>query len=181
MRLSRRTYRSVIIVHVAASVGWLGLSLALLALGLTVLTTGDAEVQFASATAMSILASTVAVPIGATALASGLLLAFGTRWSLRYRWVLVKLIATCITFTLTLVLLRPSLAQLAADADPGRLLAVDEGAIMGPIVSSAVYIGAIALSYVKPWGAVGRPRRAAGRQRPGRGEARRPVPARSGR
>jgi hypothetical protein len=177
MKLSRRMYRFVIIVHVAASVAWLGLSLALLVLGVTVLTTGEADVQFASGTAASILASTVAVPIGATALASGLALAVGTRWTLRYRWVLVKLIATCVTFTLTLVLLRPGLATLAERLDPARLVEVDGDVIAGPIVSSAVYLGAIALSYVKPWGAAGRPRR-----RPAeRTESKRPVPARSGR
>ncbi|WP_155830314.1 DUF2269 domain-containing protein [Glycomyces tenuis] len=181
MNLSRRMYRFVIIVHVAASVAWLGLSLALLVLGLTVMSAGEAGVQFASATAMSILASTIAVPIGATALVSGLVLALGTRWSLRYRWVLVKLIATCATFTLTLVLLRPSLAALAAEVDPARLIAVDQGVIMGPIVSSTVYITAIALSYVKPWGAAGKPRRRPVERRAARPEARRPEPARSSR
>lgn len=159
MKLSRRMYRLVIVVHVAASVAWLGLSLALLVLGATVMTTGEADVQFASGTAASLLASTIAVPIGLLALVSGLVLALGTRWTLRYRWVLVKLIATCLTFTLTLVLLRPVLAQLAADLDPGRLVPVGRNAVMGPIVSSTIYIGAIALSYVKPWGAARKARR----------------------
>lgn len=163
MKLSRRSYRFVIIVHVAASVAWLGLSLALLVLTSTVLTTTEATVQFAAGTAASMLASTIAVPIGATALVTGTVLMLGTRWSVRYRWVLVKLVATCATFTLTLVLLRPGLAQLAADVDPAHLLAVDSDVIAGPIVSSAIYIGAIALSYVKPWGAAGKARRGPGR------------------
>ncbi|HEU5126614.1 MAG TPA: hypothetical protein VFU12_01390 [Glycomyces sp.] len=171
MRLSRRAYRFAIVVHVAASVAWLGLSLALLVLALTVLRTGEAEVQFAAGAAAAILASSIAVPIGAVALVSGLVLALGTRWTLRYRWVLVKLVATCLTFTLTLVLLRPGLAALAAELDPARLLAVEVDVVMGPLVSSAVYVGAVAVSYVKPWGAVGRRRSA---PRP-------PVPARSGR
>lgn len=172
MHLSRRMYRTVIIVHVAASVAWLGLSLCLLVLTATVLTTGEAPLQFAAGTAASILASTIALPVGAATIASGLVLAVGTRWTLRYRWVLVKLIATCVTFTLTLFLLRPGLAELAAEVDPARLAAVDTGVVMGPIVSSSVYVGAIVLSYVKPWGA-------APKRRPAPAPA--PEPARSSR
>ena len=165
MRFTRPVYRFCIIVHVAASVAWLGLSLALLVLAVTVLTTGQAGVQFAAATSMSILASTIALPVGAVALVSGVVLMLGTRWSIRYRWVLVKLIATCVTFTLTVVALRPGLAAFAAEVDPGRLTPASEDIIMGPIVSSVIYIGAIVLSYVKPWGAAGKPKprpRAAG-------------------
>ncbi|GAB3658790.1 DUF2269 domain-containing protein [Glycomyces tarimensis] len=166
MKFSPRLYRPVIIVHVAASVAWLGLSLALLVLGVAVMTTGSAPLQFAAGTAMSLLASTIAVPVGALALASGLALAAGTRWTLRYRWVLAKLVATCVTFALTIVLLRPGLAALAAELDPGRVLAVDADVIAGPAVSSAIYVGAIALSYVKPWGAAGRPSRRPRRRAP---------------
>lgn len=169
MRFSRRAYRTVIVAHVAASVAWLGLSLSLLVLGLAAIGTADAGVQFAAATAASLLASSIAVPVGLVALVTGLLLSFGTRWSLAHRWVLVKLVATCVTFTLTVVLLRPGLAEIAAGLDPGRLSVIDGQMIAGPVVSSTIYLGAIALSYVKPWGRVGsRARRA-------------PVPARSGR
>ncbi|WP_157930438.1 DUF2269 domain-containing protein [Glycomyces xiaoerkulensis] len=158
MRLPRPAYRLLIIVHVAASVAWLGLSLSLLVLTATVLAADRAPTQFAAGQAAAMLAGTLAVPLGATALASGLALSLGTRWSLRYRWVLVKFVATAAAFALTLVLLRPGLAALAADLSPDRLVAVDGDAVAGPIVSSAIFIGAIALSYLKPWGALGRPR-----------------------
>lgn len=171
MRLSRRMYRMWIIVHVASSVVWLGLSLCLLVLGLTVLTTADPGVQFAAGTAASILASAIALPVGATALVSGLVLMLGTRWGPRYRWVSAKLVATCVTFALTVLLLRPGLAEAASRLDPVRLVEADAGVIAGPVVSSAVYVGAIVLSYVKPWGAAG----AVSSPRRGR------VPARSGR
>lgn len=159
MKLSRRAYRFVIVTHVTASVAWLGLTLSLLVLGLSTLTASDAAVQYASGTAAALLAGTIAVPIGALALVSGVVLMLGTRWSLRYTWVAVKLVATLATFSLTLFLLRPELASVAATLDPDRLVDVDRNVIMGPIVSSLVYLVLTALSYVKPWGAVGQERR----------------------
>lgn len=165
MRLPRTAYRAVITVHVAASVAWLGLSLSLLVLAVAVLTADTGADQAAASTAADLVASALALPFGATALASGLVLAAGTRWTLRYGWVQVKLAATAVTFGLTLALLRPGLARLAGEVGPDRLVAPDEGIVFGPVVSSSVFVALIALSYVKPV------------RRSGRG--RRPAPARS--
>lgn len=41
--LNRPVRRSLLVTHVAVSVGWLGLTVGLLALGLTAFLTGDAE------------------------------------------------------------------------------------------------------------------------------------------
>ncbi|MCD0442752.1 hypothetical protein LO763_03820 [Glycomyces sp. A-F 0318] len=169
-KLRRPAYRALVITHVAASVGWLGLSLSLLVLGVWALTTADPASQFAAVTAAARLAGTLAVPIGALALATGVWLMLGTRWSIAYTWVLVKLAATAVTFALTVVLLRPGLAAAAAGLDPRHLQVIDAQIIAGPVVSSAVYLGATVLSYVKPWG-----------RRGARVPAPAPVPARSGR
>lgn len=164
-KLRRPAYRAVIIVHVVASVAWLGLSLCLLVLGVWATSTTAAAEQYAAGTAMSTLAGALAVPFGATALVSGVVLMLGTRWSLAYTWVMVKLLATAVTFALTVFSLRPGLAETAASLDPQVL---DSQILAAPIVSSSVYLGATILSYVKPWG-----RRAA------RVPARVPAPARS--
>lgn len=171
-KLTRPWYRAVIIVHVASSVAWLGLSLCLLVLGVTALGAAEAAVQFASVTAMSRLAGVVAIPIGSVALASGVLLTLGTRWSLAYKWTLVKLAGTAIAFVLTIVALRPGLAAAAAEADPGVLQPMTADLIAGPIVSSGIYLTAIVLSYVKPWGRVGGRRPAPARVRAPAGSAR---------
>ena len=167
-KLRRPAYRAVIIVHVVASVAWLGLSLCLLVLGVWATSTTAAAEQYAAGTAMSTLAGALAVPFGATALVSGVVLMLGTRWSLAYTWVLVKLLATAVTFALTVFSLRPGLAETAASLDPQVLQVLDSQMLAAPIVSSSVYLGATILSYVKPWG-----RRAA------RVPARVPAPARS--
>lgn len=154
-KLRRPAYRVFVIAHVASSVAWLGLSLSLLVLGLWATTTTDPASQFAAGTAAARLAGTIAVPIGATALATGLVLMFGTRWGPSYKWVLVKLVATAITFALTVFALRPGLAATAAALDPTRLQVLDDQIVAAPIVSSAIYLGATILSYVKPWGRLG--------------------------
>lgn len=169
-KLRRPAYRAVIITHVAASVAWLGLSLCLLVLGIWATQTTDAAEQYAAGTAMSTLASVLALPFGVTALVTGIVLMLGTRWSLAYTWVLVKLVATAIAFALTVLLLRPGLAATAATLDPTQLQVLDSQTLAAPIVSSAIYLGATILSYVKPWG-----RRAAPVPAPAR------VPARSAR
>ncbi|GAB4003376.1 membrane protein [Glycomyces albus] len=169
MRLSRRPYRAAVIVHVLSSVAWLGVSLSLLVLTFTVWSATEPADQYAAASAANAVVRTLPVPLGAIAIASGLVLAFGTRWSLRYRWVTVKLVATCVAYALTVLVLRPGTAALAAEVDPASLVAVEADVMAGPIVSSGIYIGATVLSYVKPWGA------------PGRRAAARPVPARSSR
>ncbi|SDD02425.1 hypothetical protein [Glycomyces harbinensis] len=169
-KLRRPAYRALVVVHVASSVAWLGLSLCLLVLAAWAATTSDAASQYAAVAASSRLAGTIAVPIGATALVTGVWLMLGTRWSIAYTWVLVKLVATVITFALTVLVLRPGLAEVAAGADPLRLQVLDGDIMYGPVVSSVVYLGATVLSYVKPWG-----RRGAG------APARARVPARSAR
>lgn len=169
-KLRRPAYRALLIVHVVASVSWLGLSLCLLVLAAWAISTADAASQFAAVAASSRLAGTIAVPIGALALVTGVWLMLGTRWSLAYTWVLVKLAATAITFALTVFVLRPGLAEVAAGMDPGRLQVLSGDMLYGPVVSSAVYVGATVLSYVKPWG-----------RRGASAPARARVPARSGR
>ncbi|MFB9662694.1 DUF2269 domain-containing protein [Glycomyces mayteni] len=159
-KLRRPAYRAFVIAHVASSVAWLGLSLSLLVLGVRAVTTTDPAVQFAAGTAMDALASTLAVPIGALAVATGVVLMFGTRWGPSHKWVLVKLIATVAAFAATVFALRPGLAATAELLDPEALQTLDDQVIAAPIVSSAIYLGAVILSYVKPWGRVGAARRA---------------------
>jgi hypothetical protein len=169
-KLRRPAYRAVVIVHVVASVAWLGLSLCLLVLGVRATSTQDPAVQYAAGTAMDALAGALAVPFGATALVSGVVLMLGTKWSLAYTWVAVKLVATAVAFALTVLSLRPGLAATAAALDPASLQVLDSQILAAPIVSSAIYLGATVLSYVKPWG-----------RRPARGPAPVRVPARSAR
>jgi hypothetical protein len=153
MRLSRPARRASLVVHVAASASWLGLTLGLLALGITATTTGSAVTVEASVRAMKLFADWLLLPVAFLTLLSGLLLALGTLWGLaRHRWVCTKFWLTLATTTATVFALRPGVNS-AVDAvavggplpDPGEVL-------FGPIVSLSAYVFMTVISVLKPWG-----------------------------
>ncbi|MBC9726420.1 DUF2269 family protein [Streptomyces sp. TRM68367] len=160
MKLSRPARRASLVVHVVASAGWLGLTLGLLALGITAATTGSAVTVEASVRAMKLFADWLLLPVALLTLLSGLVLSLGTPWGLaRHRWVYTKFWLTLGTTTATVFALRPgvndAVAALAADGplpDPGDVL-------MGPIVSLSVYVFTTVISILKPWGLTRRGRR----------------------
>lgn len=156
-RTARRTARRVaLIVHIAASGAWLGLELALGALAVTALASGNPATEAACLQAVEVLVGPMIVT-GALTLVSGIVLGLGTKWGLlRYRWVAVKLVLNVVLLVLVLVALRPGAAEVA---EAGRALAAgrDSEARNGdlmfpPIVSTLALSFAITLSVVKPWG-----------------------------
>ena len=122
-RLSRRGRIALLTVHVAVSVGWLGLDGALVVMEATGLGTGDPGERAGIATAMAAMVVWVLIPVVSASLLSGLVLALSTPWGLlRYWWVLIKCaIVTVLTVT-GLMLILPRLLQLSAgEADPVRM------------------------------------------------------------
>lgn len=86
--LKRSARRSLLVAHVAVSVGWLGLTVGLLALGITAFSTADPTTAQAATRAMKIFGDWLVVPVALFSLFSGLVLALGTPWGLaRHRWV----------------------------------------------------------------------------------------------
>ncbi|MEU4831283.1 hypothetical protein [Streptosporangium sp. NPDC023615] len=166
--------RTVLTAHVAISVGWLGLDLGLLALGVTALTTGDPALVRASYLAMDVLADTLIVPVGLTAVLTGVLLGLYTPWGLvRYHWVLVKLVTTTAALIASVFALRPQIEEAAAwvsRAGGAPLPLPDRGElslVAAPGVALTVYLLNVALSTFKPFG-----RTAYGRRRAPRGTGR---------
>ncbi|GGZ86384.1 hypothetical protein GCM10010344_62310 [Streptomyces bluensis] len=144
----------------AASAGWLGLTLGLLALGVAAATTGSAVTVEASVRAMKLFADWLLLPIAFLTLLSGLVLSLGTAWGLlRYRWVCTKFWLTLATTTATAFAPRPGVnAAVAAVATGGPL--PDAGDVLfGPIVSLSAYVFMTVISVLKPWGLTRRGRR----------------------
>ncbi|MBD0422208.1 DUF2269 domain-containing protein [Streptomyces sp. TRM S81-3] len=171
MKLSRPARRALLVVHVVASAAWLGLTLGLLALGLTATTTASAATLEAGVRAMKLFADWLLLPVAFLTLASGVVLSLGTPWGLaRHRWVWTKFWLTLATTTATLFALRPGVnAAVAAVAAGGPL--PDAGDVLfGPVVSLSAYVFMTVISLLKPWGLTRRGRRL-------RGAARRRVPA----
>lgn len=152
--LKRPVRRGLLVAHVAVSVGWLGLTVGLLALGITAFATGDPATVGAATRAMKIFGDWLVVPVALLALVSGLVLALGTPWGLaRHRWVWTKFWLTLITTGLSIFSLRPGIDAAAA----GR--AVDINLVIAPSVATATYLFITAISILKPWGLTRRGRR----------------------
>lgn len=171
-RLPRRVRAALLTVHVAVSVGWLGLDAALVTMEVTGLSAGDPVVQGGIAAAMGALASWVLIPVVATSLASGLVLALFTPWGLvRHWWVLVKCgIALVLTVT-GLLLMLPRLDQIVAgEGEP-----VHMQSLLARSLALVLLLAATGISVIKPWGKTphGRAAQAAGK----RPEQRAPYPA----
>lgn len=156
-RLGPKLRKTVLAVHIAAAGIWLGLDIALGALVLTALRTGDDTIRAACLQAVEVVAVGPMIAAGVLTLASGIALGLGTKWGLvRYRWVAFKLVLNVALLVLVLALLRPGAGEAAdlgrqlsagqiADAGPGDL-------VFPPIVSTLAVSFALWLSVFKPWG-----------------------------
>ncbi|MFG2764498.1 DUF2269 domain-containing protein [Streptomyces rubiginosohelvolus] len=152
--LKRPVRRGLLVAHVAVSVSWLGLTVGLLALGITAFATGDPAMVGAATRAMKIFGDWLVVPVALLALVSGLVLALGTPWGLaRHRWVWTKFWLTLITTGLSVFSLRPGIDAAAADK------VVDINLVIAPSVATATYLFITAISILKPWGLTRRGRR----------------------
>lgn len=100
-------------VHLAASVGWVGAVVAYLALGISAVTSRDAQTVRAAWIAMELTGWFVIVPLAIAALVTGLVMALGTPWGLfRHYWVLISLLLTILS-TVVLLVHMPSVSSLA--------------------------------------------------------------------
>ncbi|MEV3989659.1 DUF2269 domain-containing protein [Streptomyces sp. NPDC049837] len=152
--LKRPARRALLVLHVAVSVSWLGLTIGLLALGVTAYTTADASLTKAAYRAMKVFGDWLLAPAALAALISGLVLSLGTPWGLaRHRWVWVKFWLTVITAAATVFSLRPEIDRAAAAGVP------DSSLVAAPIVATGAYLFMTAISVLKPWGLTRRGRR----------------------
>lgn len=152
--LRRPARRALLVVHVAVSVSWLGLSLGLLTLGITAYTTQDLSLTRAAYRAMRVFSDWLLPPVALMTLGSGLMLSLGTPWGLaRHRWVWTKFWLTTATAMATIFALRPEIAQVAEAGVP------DAALIAAPVISTIAYLFMTALSVLKPWGPTRRGRR----------------------
>ncbi|MFV0132137.1 DUF2269 domain-containing protein [Streptomyces sp. HMX87] len=159
MKLSRPARRACLVVHVAASASWLGLSLGLLALGTTATTTGTAVTVEASLRAMKLFADRLLLPVAVLTLLSGLLLSLGTPWGLaRHRWVWTKFWLTLAT-TATAFALRTGANAAVAAVAAGAPLPDAGDVLFGPVVSLSAHVFMTVVSVLKPWGLTRRGRR----------------------
>lgn len=171
-QLSGRPRKYIRATHIAFSAGWLGLVVAMLALGFTAATAPDPDFSVACYTMMGRIGTPV-IPIFAVAtLATGIILSVATPWRLlHHRWVVVKLVLSLVVIMTGVVLTGEWLQQAAARA----LTLAGNGSTTGLpawllVTGSAFHLlilwAATTISVAKPWGKTTLGRRAApGRRR----------------
>ena len=141
-------------VHLTFSVGWIGAVVAYLALGVSAVTSRDAQTVRAAWTAMELIGGFVIVPLALASLCTGLLMALGTSWGLfRHYWVLISFVLTVFSI-LVLLLHMPdvrSLADVARAADDADLRRLG-GDLLHPGVGLLVLLGITVLNIYKPRG-----------------------------
>ncbi|WP_346660091.1 DUF2269 domain-containing protein [Streptomyces sp. WMMB303] len=166
-QLSRRARRGTLALHVCSSAGWLGMTLCLLALGLTAALTGSGPAAEASYRSMKVFADWLLAPLALVTLASGVLLSVGTRWGLaRYWWVWIKFWLTLAATLASVLLFRVRIDSTVADVAAGRPILPYE-LVIPPLVSLSAYTFMTVISVLKPWGPTKRGRRGApARRRP---------------
>ena len=159
-RVSPPIYKLLLTAHIIVSVGWLGVVVAKLALGIAAATSGDPEV------ARGLYASTQVVnpifpPAALGTIVTGVLLSLGTKWGLlQYYWVMAKLVLT-VGVIASAVRLGDRLVQQAIRAPAGA--ATEDGTLLGIATAAALLIGlsaahalmlgaATVISVYKPWG-----------------------------
>ncbi len=149
MHLTAGRRKALLTLHVTTAVGWLGVDVVLLVLGVAGRAGVDAAVVYP---AMGLIGRSLFVPLSVLAWLVGVINAAVTPWRLvRHRWVLTKLVLTTLMLIPILVLLRPNLNAAwelgAALPDRTRL-----DLVMAPAVSSTLLVAATLLSTYKPWG-----------------------------
>ena len=174
--LSPGQRKLTVAAHVILSVGLLGVSTVLFvlaavaAVAAVAATTADAEASRAAYRSMGILTSGVTQAGAVGALATGLILSFGTKWGVfQYYWIVTKLVLTAATVLNGMVVVGGYVRQASALTSGSAPRAAELGSVPTLLVAATgagvLMLGAATvISVYKPWGAI----RPAGRARRGR-------------
>lgn len=154
--MSPRVRKLSLVVHIAASVGWIGAASTSLVLAALPLVSDDPQLVRASYLSLRVIGWYALVPFGVASLATGLIQSLGTSWGLfRHYWVLLKLLMNLVA-TAVLLLYMQTLDYLAAHARAAPDATVGTMGDPSPIVHAlgaiALLLMALALSVYKPRG-----------------------------
>jgi hypothetical protein len=154
MALKGHLRRAVLSAHLTVSIGWTGAVVAYLALGVTAVTTSQPETIRAAWVGMELTGWYVIVPLALLSLASGVVMAAGTRWGLfRHYWVIFSLALT--GFAVTALLLH--MPQVSAQTDvartsDARVLGELGGDLAHPAIGLVILLVVQVLNLYKPRG-----------------------------
>jgi len=158
-RFGRTTRKSLLVLHVACGVGWMGADVVLAILMLTGWFSGDGPTVAAAYTAARLVIPPAVPVLAGGMLVTGVLLGIGTKYGLvQWWWVFVKLVIGVVLTVLVFVLLLPGALDLptglTGTADEIRDLVGREGRhlLFPPLVSFVALAFSLVVSVFKPWG-----------------------------
>jgi hypothetical protein len=157
--MGRRWRKTIVVAHIVSAGAWIGIDVIVAVLVLTGRFGSDVEVRSLAYRALAAFVVWPMLVSGLVCLATGVLLALGTKYGLlRYWWVAVKLVLNLALCTLILVALRPGMDEVAGygrelltgNPDPARMTSL----FFPPAVSLTTLTLATVLGVVKPWGRI---------------------------
>ena len=161
-RFGRTTRKSLLVLHVACGVGWMGADVVLAILMLTGWFSGDGPTVAAAYTAARLVIPPAVPVLASGMLVTGVLLGIGTKYGLvQWWWVFVKLVIGVVLTVLVFVLLLPGALDLptglTGTADEIRDQVGREGRhlLFPPLVSFVALAFSLVVSVFKPWGRTG--------------------------
>lgn len=156
MNLPPRWRKLLLMVHLVATIGWLGADLVLLALGISGVRGSDPQTVYPAA---RLVGAWLVAPLAVVSLGTGLVQGLLTPWGLLgHWWVAIKFTLTVVMTGLVFFLLVPKLGR-AADAATGLTphpLADAERMqlAVAPTVACTLLVLNVILSVYKPFGRV---------------------------
>ncbi len=167
--LSRKNRRGILVIHLASSIGWLGLDAALVVLGIVGLATDDPVTTRSAFVVDGVLATYLMPVLSLLALVTGIVIAAGTTWGLfRHWWVVVSLVITVAMTAAVLIFLVPQMRDLANEAahlTDGTVLTTMHmdrlKLVIAPAAGLILLIFLTGMNVHKPWGRVGAKRQKA--------------------
>ncbi|MGH4023146.1 MAG: hypothetical protein ACRDRV_01020 [Pseudonocardiaceae bacterium] len=119
-RLAPHTRKTVVVLHVIASVALLGQVWVNMVLALFAMVTPDAGAARSAYSYLQLFVFTSAIPFTMLSLLTGVVLGVGSKWGvLRYRWVSAKLVLLMLTVLIGMAVQGPLLEQLVVAPSPG--------------------------------------------------------------
>lgn len=151
LRMPPRVRKFVLTVHVAVSVGWLGLEIGQLILATVGLAADSPELIRATRIVMEILGIEVVAVAAWSSLITGLLLSLATKWGLlKHYWILTKLVINVGLMVAGHSFFRHWLRDQAALGVTDDSVSIK--LMVGMSIGFTLLVTATTLSVYKPWG-----------------------------
>ena len=176
--MSPRLRKAALATHLTVTVGWIGAVIAYLALGVAASTSRDDQTMRGAWIGMEVIGWYVIVPLALGSLATGLVMALGTRWGLlRHHWVLISFGLTVFAAGV-LVAHMPTVSSQADTARRANTAQLESlgGDLLHPGIGLIVLVFMLLLNIYKPRGTTKYGQRKARQERDHRREAAEPAP-----